>query len=55
MQEQTCVSREKASTLLSELKSLYSSMPAEFRDIVRLLITSGYAEGDDSRAMGHVA
>ncbi|HEX8926425.1 MAG TPA: hypothetical protein VF786_11560 [Terriglobales bacterium] len=55
MYEQTSIRREEASTLLSELKSLYSAMPAEFRDVVRLLIASGYSEDNDSRAMGHVA
>jgi len=40
MHEQTSVSREQASTLLSELKTLYSAMPMEVREVVKSYIAT---------------
>jgi hypothetical protein len=55
MKDQTSISREQASTLLSELKSLYGAMPSEMRQAIKQLIGSIYSPEDTGHQMGQSA
>ena len=51
MPKETNVSSEEASTLLSDLKSLYRTMPSDIREAVKLCLASACAAKTPTRSL----